>query len=153
MDTLEGLTHREREFIELLTNAPPPGAQCVLCLLVAYQRGLWVVHERGRVVAATNELARVAGYERGDDLVGVELCAQLPPPTAAVCRAQAQMCTECPYHLAHGTALYEVRPRVLRLDGHVLRLLCLEQVAQMAGVEWWIPAAPVAVAGGYRAGA
>ena len=132
----EVFVDRELEFIQLLANAPPPTAQCALCLLVAYQHDAWVAHERGRVIAASTELARAAGYERGDELVGVMLCDRLPPPTAAVCRAQAMTHGECPYHLAPGSSLYEVRPRVLRLDGRVLRVLCLLPVARLAGVEW-----------------
>jgi len=140
---------REREFIQLLTNAPPDAVRAAVRVLVAAQPDKWIVHEHGIIIAASTAAGRAAGYACGDDLVNRNVADLLPPPLRAVCLARAESCAECAYHLAwcdngHGS-LYEIQPHMLRVGNHLLRLLHVVPVARLAGVEW---VAPVAVTGG-----
>jgi len=136
----DGWTHREREFIELLTNAPPPVCCYVLRSLVQLQPAPCCVHCHGEVVCANVAFVALAGW---DDASGHSLDEIVPRDRLPHVWQRAEAGDVGAYdtviHTTHnGWRLVHVEPVAVTWDSHSARLILVQPLARLWRVRWTV---------------
>ena len=134
----DGWTHREREFIELLTNAPPP-AQCYLLrTLVQLQPAPCCVHCHGEVVCANCAFVALAGWDEvdGHNLEEIAPRDRLPHVWQRAEAGDAGAYDTVIHAARDGWRLVHVEPVAVMWDSRSARLILVQPLARLRRVKW-----------------
>ena len=141
----DGWTHREREFIELLANAPPPAQRYLLRTLVQLQPCACCVHCDGEVLCANCAFVALAGW---DDANGHHLDEIVPRDRLPHVWQRAEAGDASAYDTVihttyNGWRLVRVEPVAVTWDSRRARLILVRPLARIPTVEWVVAGVPV----------
>jgi len=134
----DGWMHREREFIELLTTAPPPAQRYLLRTLVQLQPAPCCVHCDGEVLCANCAFVELAGWRESDGHNLDEIVPRDRLPHVWQRVAAGNVCAyDTVIHAAHsGWRLVHVEPVAVAWDGRSARLILVRPLARLRRVQW-----------------
>ena len=142
----DGWTHREREFIELLTNAPP-AQRYLLRTLVQLQPCACCVHCDGEVLCANCAFVELAGWSGAD---GHNLDEIAPRDRLPHVWQRVEVSDDGAYDTVirtthNGWRLVHVEPVAVDWDSRSARLILVRPLARLPMVEWMAAASPLSV--------
>jgi len=134
----DGWTHREREFIELLTNAPPPVCRYALRTLVELQPAPCCVHCHGEVVCANAAFVALVGWHESDghNLEEIAPRGRLPHVWQRVAAGDVGVYDTVIRTTYNGWRLVHVVPVAVAWDGRGARLIQVQSLARLRRVKW-----------------
>ena len=135
---VDGWTHREREFTELLTNAPPGVRRYLLRSLVQLQPAPCCIHDNGEVLCANCVFLELAGWP---DAIGHNLDEIAPRRRLPHVWQRIAAGDVCAYDTVIRTArsgwrLVHIVPVAVTWDGHGARLILVRSLARLRRVKW-----------------
>ena len=134
----DGWTHREREFIELLTNAPPPARCYLLRTLVQLQLTPCCVHCDGEVLCANCAFVELAGWRESDghNLDEIAPRDRLPHVWQRVAAGDVGAYDTVIHAARNGWRLVHVEPVAVAWDSRSARLILMRPLARLRRVRW-----------------
>ena len=135
---VDGWTHREWEFIELLTNAPPPAQRYLLRTLVELQPAPCCVHCGGEVLCTNCAFLELAGWPDaiGHNLEEITPRRRLPYVWQRIAAGDVGAYDTVIRTTYNGWRLVHVEPVAVMWDGRSARLILVQSLARLRRVMW-----------------
>ena len=127
------------EFLKLWEELSPNERMWTFQTLITLQTCACVVHRGGHILA-TNEAFGKYLRTSASRLIGDDLQQYIPEPMLHVLRARSYDENDNPYPLvarpSRTLQLLDIEPHVVRLDGHIMRLIFIRPLAKLPFVRW-----------------